>query len=54
MSKGHNAIWVIVDKMTKSVHFLPIQTMMQIDKLAKLYISEIVQLHGGTDVDYVR
>ena len=43
---GHNAIWVIVDRLTKSAHFLPIKATYTLDKLAKLYIQEIIKLHG--------
>ena len=42
----HNAIWVIVDRLTKSAHFLPLQTSDSLDKLASLYIIEIMRLHG--------
>ena len=41
----HNAVWVIVDRLTKSAHFLPIQTSDSLDKLASLYIAKIVRLH---------
>ncbi|XP_058104698.1 uncharacterized protein LOC131248433 [Magnolia sinica] len=44
--KGHDSIWVIVDRLTKSVIFLPIKTSNSVDDLAKLYIKEIVRLHG--------
>jgi hypothetical protein len=44
--KGHDSIWVIVDRLTKSAHFLPIKTSNSADDLAKLYIKEIVRLHG--------
>ena len=44
--KGHDAIWVIVDRLTKSSHFLPIKTTFSLDRLAQLYIMEIVRLHG--------
>ncbi|KAL0440178.1 UNVERIFIED_CONTAM: Transposon Tf2-11 polyprotein [Sesamum latifolium] len=44
--RKHDAIWVIVDRLTKSAHFLPIQQNDSLDKLAELYISEIVRLHG--------
>ena len=40
--KGSYAIWVIVDRMTKSAYFLPRRTMDSIAKLYKLYIDEIV------------
>ncbi|KAJ9552885.1 hypothetical protein OSB04_016930 [Centaurea solstitialis] len=39
--KGHDTIWVIVDRLTKSAHFLPIKETYSIDKLAQLYVSEI-------------
>ena len=39
---GFDAIWVIVDRLTKSAHFLPIRNNFSLDRLAKLYISEIV------------
>lgn len=41
-----DAIWVIVDRLTKSAHFLPIRTTFSLDKLAKIYIREVVRLHG--------
>lgn len=44
--KGYDAIWVIVDRLTKSAHFLPIKESYRLDRLAKLYIDEIVSLHG--------
>ena len=45
-SAGHDAIWVIVDRLTKSAHFLPIQIGHSLEKLARLYIQEIIRLHG--------
>ena len=44
--RKHDAIWVIVDRLTKSAHFLPIQQSDSLDKLARLYVAEIVRLHG--------
>ena len=44
--RKHDAIWVIVDRLTKPAHFLPIQQGDSLDKLAGLYVSEIVRLHG--------
>ena len=43
---GYEAIWVIVDRLTKSAHFLPMKNSDSIEKLAKLYVKEIVRLHG--------
>ena len=45
-SSGQDAIWVIIDWLTKTAHFLPIKMTYSMDQLAKLYIKEIVQLHG--------
>ena len=39
-----NSIWVIVDRLTKSSHFIPVKSSYNAEKLAKLYISEIVRL----------
>jgi len=44
--REHDSIWLIVDRLTKCAHFLPINQKMSLDKLAKLYIREIVRLHG--------
>ena len=38
--KGNDAIWVIVDRLTKSAHFLPYGTGLTLDGLAKLYVDE--------------
>jgi hypothetical protein len=43
---GHDSIWVIVDRLTKSAHFIPVKITFSLEKLAKLYIKEIVSLHG--------
>ena len=43
---GMDVIWVIVDRLTKSAHFLPVRTKFSLDRLAELYINEIVRLHG--------
>ena len=42
----YDSIWVIVDRLTKSAHFILIKETYNAEKLAKLYISEIVRLHG--------
>lgn len=44
--RGSNAIWVIVDRLTKSAHFLPIKRTFSMTQYAELYILEIVRLHG--------
>ena len=43
---GFDAIWVIVDRLTKSTHFLLVHTKFSLDRLAELYVNEIVRLHG--------
>src|SRR3954469_15758486 len=43
---GHDSIWVIVDRLTKSAHFLPVQGTDNTEKLSHLYMREIVRLHG--------
>jgi hypothetical protein len=43
---GNDSIWVIVDRLTKSAHFIPIKKTFSLEKLDKLYIQEIVSLHG--------
>ena len=42
---SYNAIWVIVDRLTKSAHFLAIRNDFFLDRLTELYINEIVKLH---------
>ncbi|GKF89331.1 putative reverse transcriptase domain-containing protein [Tanacetum coccineum] len=43
---GHDTIWVIVDILTKSAHFLAIKEDYSTEKLAKIYVDEIVARHG--------
>ena len=43
---GNNAIWVIVDRLTKFAHFLPIKFNFSMDCLTSLYVREIVRMHG--------
>ncbi|GKD04929.1 putative reverse transcriptase domain-containing protein [Tanacetum coccineum] len=45
-SSGHDTIWVIVDRLTKFAYFLPMHEDYKIDRLAKLYLNEIVARHG--------
>ncbi|KAD2805431.1 hypothetical protein E3N88_38808 [Mikania micrantha] len=45
-SRGHDTIWVIIDCLTKSAHFLPMCETFTMDKLARLYNNEIVVRHG--------
>ena len=41
-----DSIWVIIDRLTKSAHFIPINIRYSLDKLTQLYIREVVRLHG--------
>ncbi|GJV80739.1 putative reverse transcriptase domain-containing protein [Tanacetum coccineum] len=43
---GYDTIWVIVDRLTKSAHFLPMKKMDSMEKLTRLYLEEIVCRHG--------
>ena len=43
---GYDTIWVIADRLTKSAHFLPIRETDKMEKLASLYIREVVSRHG--------
>nr|GFA50407.1 reverse transcriptase domain-containing protein [Tanacetum cinerariifolium] len=45
-SSGHDTIWVIVDRLTKSAYFLPMREDYKMDRLARLYLNEIVARHG--------
>ncbi|GJX09198.1 putative reverse transcriptase domain-containing protein [Tanacetum coccineum] len=45
-SSGHDTIWVIMDRLTKSAHFLPMCEEYKMDRLARLYLNEIVARHG--------
>ncbi|GJX00848.1 putative reverse transcriptase domain-containing protein [Tanacetum coccineum] len=45
-SNGHDKIWVIVDRLTKSAHFIPTREADSMETLTRLYIKEIVSRHG--------
>ena len=42
----HDAVWVIIDKLTKLAHFISVRMDYSMDRIAKLYVEEIVRLHG--------
>ncbi|CAM8999441.1 unnamed protein product [Rhodiola kirilowii] len=44
--KGYDSIWVIVDRLTKISHFIPVKTSYLSEQYARIYIDEIVRLHG--------
>jgi hypothetical protein len=45
-SLRHDSIWVIVDRLTKTAHFLPMHTTYNAKKYAEIYLDQIVRLHG--------
>ncbi|GJR69760.1 retrotransposon protein, putative, ty3-gypsy subclass [Tanacetum coccineum] len=45
-STGQDTIWVIVDRLTKSVHFLPMKETDSMEKLTRQYLKEVVSRHG--------
>ena len=44
--RRHDAVWVIVDRLTKSTHFLAVRMTFTLEEFCRLYIREIVWLHG--------
>ena len=44
--KGHEAIWLIVDRVKKTSHFISVKMNYSLDQLAQIYIDEIVSLYG--------
>ena len=44
--RHHDSIWVIVDRLTKTTHFLPVHTTHKTEKYAEIYVDQIVRLHG--------
>ena len=45
-SRGHDVVWVIVDRLTKSEHFLAVRMTFTLEEFYRLYVREIVRLHG--------
>ncbi|GKA47915.1 putative ribonuclease H-like domain-containing protein [Tanacetum coccineum] len=45
-SSGYDSIWVIVDRLTKSAHFIPMNGKFKMERLTRLYLKEIVCKHG--------
>ncbi|WMV50511.1 hypothetical protein MTR67_043896 [Solanum verrucosum] len=41
-----DSIWVVVDRLTKSAHFIPVRVDYNAQQLSKVYVKEIVRLHG--------
>ena len=45
-ASGHDDIWVIVDRLTKSAHFVPIRVTYGPRQLADFYLKQVIRLHG--------
>jgi hypothetical protein len=45
-SQKHDSIWVIIDRLTKTAHFLPVHTTYSAKKYAEVYLDQIARLHG--------
>ena len=45
-AKGYDSIWVVVDRLTKSAHFIPVKTGYKSHQYAELYIARVVSLQG--------
>ena len=45
-AKGFDSIWVIVDRLTKTAHFLPVRVTYTVAQYARLYLDRIVPMHG--------
>ena len=45
-SQKHDSIWVIVDRLTKTAHFIPVNTTYSAKRYAEIYLDQIVRLHG--------
>jgi hypothetical protein len=45
-SRGYNSIWVIMDRLTKLAHFIPVAMTYRVRQYVELYISHLVRCHG--------
>ncbi|GJV79505.1 putative reverse transcriptase domain-containing protein [Tanacetum coccineum] len=52
-STGHDTIWIIVDRLTKSAHFLPMKETDSMEKLMRQYLKEVVSRHGKLNPRYI-
>jgi hypothetical protein len=46
IARKFNSIWVIVDRLTKSTHFIPVNTNYNVQKYAEIYVARVLCLHG--------
>jgi hypothetical protein len=45
MARKFDSIWVIVDQLSKSEHFIPVNTKYRVEKYAEIYIAHVICLH---------
>jgi hypothetical protein len=45
-TRKFNSIWVIVDRLTKSAHFIPVNTNYNVQKYVEIYVAPVLCLHG--------
>jgi hypothetical protein len=45
-SQKHDSIWVIIDRLTKTAHFIPVHMIYTAKKYAEIYLEQIIRLHG--------
>jgi hypothetical protein len=45
-SQKHDSIWVVVDRLTKTTHFIPVHTTYNAKRYTEIYLDRIVCLHG--------
>ena len=45
MVEGYDAIWIVIDRLTKSAHFIPIKVTFSVERLAEVYVANIIHLH---------
>ena len=50
----YESIWVIVDRLTKSAHFIPVKVTYNAEKLAKIYISENCSIAWSSTFHHIR
>ena len=44
--QGHDSIWLIVDRLTKLAHFVPVNIKFHVGKYDELSVSQVMRLHG--------
>jgi hypothetical protein len=46
MARKFDSIWVIMDRLSKSIHFIPVHTRYDVRRYAEIYIARVLRLHG--------